>query len=537
MRSMGKISLVVGSAYLVYAAAAYFLASALGPEGRWLWLVRGALWLLGAVVAVLVGRRLLTRGAPAAGAGDELGPLFAAARRRLVEARLRPDALPVVLVAGPSGSAKTTVLQHAGLEPELLAGEGVRPIAPAPTATANLWYGGRALVVEAGGRWLGDAARWERLGHLLRLPWRRTAFSGSAPPRVAVVCVGCDELMRPGGVDALGQLGRQLRERLGELARGLGTQLPVYVLFTKADLLPHFTEYVQGLPAADADQVLGATLPIEPAPATGWADHARMRIQGAMDGIFRGLAGRRLELLEHAYGSESGGAVYEFPRTFRKLGPAVQELLVELARPSSLQVSLFLRGFYFTGVRPVTVDDAPLVDATAWGGRAAHAPVRAAAVAADATAVFHDGAGMLAAPSMAHASPFGPPPLGAPAGGGRRVPHWTFLRRIFSDVVLVDATAHRLGRAAARVNAPRRALLGAAAAAALAYAGALVVSGSHCPAASAPTRRPCAASTPSGAASPGSPSGTTTDRRCACAGDSTAATASTARSAAPTSAA
>jgi hypothetical protein len=51
-----------------------------------------------------------------------------------------------------------------------------------------------------------------------------------------------------------------------------------------------------------------------------------------------------------------GAAIYELPREFRKLRNAAVRLLVDLGRPSQLRVNPFLRGFYFSGVRPVVVN-------------------------------------------------------------------------------------------------------------------------------------------------------------------------------------
>ena len=45
--------------------------------------------------------------------------------------------------------------------------------------------------------------------------------------------------------------------------------------------------------------------------------------------------------------------IYEFPREFRKLRRAMVQFLVDLCRPSQLTVGPFLRGFYFSGVRPL----------------------------------------------------------------------------------------------------------------------------------------------------------------------------------------
>ena len=143
-----------------------------------------------------------------------------------------------------------------------------------------------------------------------------------------------------------------------EISEKLGINLPVYVLFTKMDRVPFFLEYVRNLSADDARQVVGASLPLSP-PGSG-------RLRGTADrdadpGIRRSdrsLCDARPELLAREHESALLPAVYEFPREFRKLRTALVGFLAELCRPSQLTVSPFLRGFYFSGIRPVIVNEA-----------------------------------------------------------------------------------------------------------------------------------------------------------------------------------
>jgi type VI secretion system protein ImpL len=105
-------------------------------------------------------------------------------------------------------------------------------------------------------------------------------------------------------------------------------------------------------------------------------------------------------------------------------------------------VNPFLRGFYFTGVRPIILTDA---------APAAAAPALDP-MAGGATSVFN--ARMLQQGQLAAAGP----------RGGRKVPQWVFLRRLFREVPLVDDLALRITGGGARVDYLRRALIVAAAA-------------------------------------------------------------------------
>jgi type VI secretion system protein ImpL len=56
-------------------------------------------------------------------------------------------------------------------------------------------------------------------------------------------------------------LAKNLRQRVQELTERLEVHAPVYVLFTKADLITGFNEFFQDSERGERDKVWGATLP------------------------------------------------------------------------------------------------------------------------------------------------------------------------------------------------------------------------------------------------------------------------------------
>ena len=64
---------------------------------------------------------------PVGPGGDEISLLIAEANNKLAAAKAEPNArvgnLPVYILLGETGSAKTSVMLHSGLDPELLAGQ------------------------------------------------------------------------------------------------------------------------------------------------------------------------------------------------------------------------------------------------------------------------------------------------------------------------------------------------------------------------------------------------------------------------------
>ena len=131
-----------------------------------------------------------------------------------------------------------------------------------------------------------------------------------------------------------------------------------------------------------------------------YAEEETARLTADFERLFRSLADARPEFLARETDATKLPGAYEFPREFRKIRPAVVQFLVDLCRPSQLTVGPFLRGFYFTGVRPIVINE------VAPGGRARRSRRRGYGSAAGATGMFHAGQAAQAAASA--------PPRSAP---------------------------------------------------------------------------------------------------------------------------
>jgi type VI secretion system protein ImpL len=387
---------------------------------------------------------------PAGPGGDEISLLVKEAENKLATAKLEQGArlgnLPVYILMGDSGSTKTSVMLNSGLDAELLAGQIYQNNSVVPTRTANLWFARRSIFVEAGGKLPGDAGKWQKLIRKLT-PRASVVGKGEQAPRAAIVCFDCENFTRQGALEAAANAARNLRARLGEISQTLGINLPVYVLFTKMDRLPFFTEYVRNLSNDEASQVVGATLPMLQRRSEGvYADEEGARLGGHFEWLFRSLAQARPEFLARETDASKLPACYEFPREFRKVRQAAVQFLVDLCRPSQLTVGPFLRGFYFTGVRPVIVNETAPVAASQDAGPGGYGS------ASGATGIFSVGG---RAPQPQYAAP--------PVTGSRKVPQWVFLSHFFNDVLLADRSALGASGSSTKTSFARRMLLLAAA--------------------------------------------------------------------------
>jgi type VI secretion system protein ImpL len=451
---------IAALALIGWLVLAWFIGSWLHLQGNSLWILRIALAFIGVLAFALVIWWFIVRdkessGAPSPGAGgDEIDILIREAETRLQASKLGRSAkvggLPLFLVMGETGSAKTSVVLHSGLEPELLAGQTVQDKTPVPTRTANLWYTRQVIFAEAGGSMLQDRARWTKLVKKLAPGQLHSVFGKGAPaPRAALVCVDCESFMRPGAPEALAASVDRIRTRLREISQLLGISLPVYILFTRADRLQFFQDYVRNLSQDEASVVFGATLPMVTFSTGVYAEQETARITGLFENLFQSLADRRVNLLAQEFDATKLPTIYEFPREFRKLRPLLVQLIVDLCRPSQLRTGPFLRGFYFTGVRPVTIT-------TTGPSLVREEPIgqpNAASAAEHATGFFDY---RKARAQMAQQAPV------QEVGETRRVPQWVFLPHVFSDVLLKDTSALTASASSTKTSTWRRILLATA---------------------------------------------------------------------------
>ena len=364
----------------------------------------------------------------------------------------------MIFVIGDRGTAKTSTILQSGIEPELLAGQVYQDNAVTPTRTANIFYARGTVFVEAGGAVLGNPQAWSRLVAKLQ-PGKLKSLGGGQAPRGVMLCFDLETFTRPGAAEAIANAARYLQARLGEISQILGVSFPVYVLFTRADRLPYFAEFVRNLSNEEAGQVVGATLPMRPANASGvYGEEENQRLSAAFNQLFHTFCDQRLRLLPRETDAEKLPQAYEFPREFRKLRSALVQFLVDIGRPSQLRSSPFLRGFYFSGVRPVTMTEVPA------------APLATPAEQAElggATGMFRAGLEAQRRSQQAQA---------APGGGSRKVPQWLFLGHLFNDVILADEAARRASGSSTKTSTLKRALFATAAGLCLLYAILLLVS-------------------------------------------------------------
>ena len=437
---------------LVWWVMAWLAGSWMNLQGVDLGILRGALFLIGLAAFItcvwwfrgLDEDRAEQMAEEGTAGSDEIDILMRKAQVRLRATQPGKAALgdlPAVLVLGETGSAKTSVVLHCGLEPQLLAGFPAQNNIPIPTRALNLWFAPPFIIVEAGGPLLHEPPRWASLVEKFAPGGMQMLGKDATPPRLALICIDCESLLTPGVAETLGASIDQWRARLRETSQLLGINLPVYVLFTRADRLHFFQDYVEPMSNDEASRVFGAALPVAAYAAPSYAEQETATVTAAFENLFRSLADWRLPLLARQLETPQAPSIYEFPREFKKLQSILVPLLVDICRPGPSPITPFLRGFYFTGVRPLVITT----------------PKEAPAQEDSAAPVNLNATRMFALNKAAGQQPGGPEGVEI-----RRISQWVFLPQLLKEVLFQDTTALTTSRLSTIIGLQKRFLLAGA---------------------------------------------------------------------------
>ena len=366
---------VVATGAAVLASLALFLVTGL-ISGllflRW-WLI-ALVWLAFAAAA---GWREVRRRRAAKALAEAVEPRDAeadavSAKMRAALQRVRAEGretlyqLPWYAIIGPPGAGKTTLIQKSGLRlvtEEATAGVG-------GTRDCDWWFTDEAVLIDTAGRYTSqdsdgarDARGWNGFLSALRKARPLRPLNG------VVVAIGLDELATV-SAEGLDRHVVTIRARLAELTRTLGLELPVYVLFTKADLLHGFTEFFDDLTVEGRRSVVGYTLPL-----AGDRPNAADLAAG-YDEVTQSLADRVPQRLQDEGDPSRRGAAVTFPARIADLRARAVRLLdgVFGAEAGARTGTVRLRGFYITsGVQQGTPVDRLLAASAVSLSRASHA--------------------------------------------------------------------------------------------------------------------------------------------------------------------
>ncbi len=254
--------------------------------------------------------------------------------------------LPWYLMIGPPGGGKTTAIVNSGLKFPLLdrfGRDSIRGVGG--TRNCDWFFTDEAVLVDTAGRYVtqdshaaADRFAWQGFLNLLRRYRRRRPIDG------IIVAIGIDEII---GADAAKREGHAeaVRRRVQEVSETLQVRAPVYVVFTKCDLIAGFTEFFSDLRQSDAAQVWGITFPLNRSRRPGSALQA---LPGEFDALLDRLAARVVMRLEQESDLQRRARVLSFPQQVALLKEPVADFLSRAFAESRYDRPALLRGIYLS---------------------------------------------------------------------------------------------------------------------------------------------------------------------------------------------
>jgi type VI secretion system protein ImpL len=252
--------------------------------------------------------------------------------------------LPWYVVIGPPGAGKTTALVNSGLHFPLAGREGAQALGGVGgTRNCDWWFTDEAILIDTAGRYTTqdsdaeiDRKSWLAFLAILKRYRPRRPVNGT------IVAISLSDLMTLDG-NELGAHVSAIRERLQEIHDALNIQCPVYVLFTKADLVAGFREYFAGFDENRRRMVWGTTFP--PAPRGG---DLRSEVTDGFKALTVRLSDEAIDRLQEEVDPFARTAIFGFPAQFGLLKERVADFISAVFDAPGTARRENLRGFYFS---------------------------------------------------------------------------------------------------------------------------------------------------------------------------------------------
>ncbi len=253
--------------------------------------------------------------------------------------------LPWYIIIGPPGSGKTTLLKNSDLKfplSDLYGKDAIRGVGG--TRNCDWWFADEAVLLDTAGRYTTqdsnekvDQAAWLGFLDLLKKHRSRRPISG------AIIAVSIADLLEQNKAQQQA-LAQSIRKRIQELHEHFNIRFPVYILFTKCDLLAGFMEYFDDLDRDKRSQVWGMTFPVNENAAENITD----QFPSEFELLENRLQNQLIDKLERERGSERRNLIYTFPHQFYALGELIKPFIDEIFQISRYEYPAMVRGIYFT---------------------------------------------------------------------------------------------------------------------------------------------------------------------------------------------
>ncbi len=253
--------------------------------------------------------------------------------------------LPWYVIIGPPGSGKTTLLKNSDLKFPLAESNGESAIrGVGGTRNCDWWFAEDAVLLDTAGRYTTqdsnenvDKSAWLGFLDLLKKYRSRRPING------VLIAVSISDLLEFNAEQRKAHA-HTIRSRIHELYENLGIQAPVYLMFTKCDLLAGFMEYFDDINRDERAQVWGTTFPFNEQEMGSTIQ----QYESEFELLLQHLEQQLLSKLQHESNDERRDLIYAFPQQFNEIKQLLFGFISEIFHATRYQQPVMIRGVYFT---------------------------------------------------------------------------------------------------------------------------------------------------------------------------------------------
>ncbi len=250
---------------------------------------------------------------------------------------------PWYAIIGPPGAGKTTALLNAGLRFPLADRLGQGAVAGVGgTRLCDWWFTEDAVLIDTAGRYTTqdsdaviDRAGWGGFLELLKRTRPRQPLNG------LLVAFPLSDLAMATAAQRQAHA-TTIRSRIDELQARFGMRLPIYMLFTKADLIAGFSEFFDDLDHDGRAQVWGATFDLVHDDAGPVA-----AFPAELHALVEQLNARLFDRMQAERNAERRARIAMFPGQLASLEPVLMAFLQAVFGGTQRDPAPLLRGVYF----------------------------------------------------------------------------------------------------------------------------------------------------------------------------------------------
>ncbi|MBA4710291.1 type VI secretion system membrane subunit TssM [Aquitalea magnusonii] len=246
--------------------------------------------------------------------------------------------LPWYMIIGHPAAGKSSAILQSGLTFPFSDKSGIQGVGG--TRNCDWFFSTEGVLLDTAGRYAThteDRVEWLEFLKLLK------KYRAKAPVNGILIAISLPELAQHNS-EGFATYARQIRERIHEMCNTFGAQVPVYLMFTKLDLLGGFGQFFLDADDEARAQVWGATLSAE----QGNGFDVGTVVAQQFELLYRGLVQLGEDKLVQYRGSQVKPAHFAFPIEFHGLKPAVVKFIKLLHEEDPYHARPLLRGFYFT---------------------------------------------------------------------------------------------------------------------------------------------------------------------------------------------